>query len=579
VSFWKYDKEWADGTTDLSVELHCYRYDHDVDEGGLGQVGHMTNAIKTLFPERLPNGRRGCVWHPWLERRVECWCNVTARRLKAPEDWYCWFGPASAGKTADAAVIALVDWLAGYDCTTTIVCSTTIKMLKKRIWGEVLRYYTLYGGQLPGTYQKSSLAILSNPDGEFKNGIHGIAIQQGTVEEAMGDLIGVHNDRVRLIIDEAQATREAAFEATENLSANPDFKLLAMGNPQSHLDPLGRYSEPDLGGGWAAVSPAMPEWPTKYGVTLFFDGRKSPGIQEPKRLSFLLQQKQIEETIARRGEDSPYMWTFRIGFPPPEGLLHTIITESMLVKFHMRDPAVWKYPPQRGAGLDPSFSNGGDRCILAPYEFGELITGEMAILFLPYIHIKLAIAKDKPITYHIQERVQEECEELGIRPSDLGIEVSGTQGSLADVIEREWGPGVHRVKFQGSATNRPVSREDPTPASKAYSNRVTELWFNFSLFARYGQVRGMCLDSAREFTQRLVVEDKQPQQIEPKRAMRARLGISPDIADAQVTALDHLIHRHGILPGEGVDFSPQNEDDFYRDVDVDSKPAYVSEPF
>jgi len=577
MSFWKYDLEWEAGVNDISIELHCYRYAHAIADGGLGQAGHLKAAIKTIFPEQLPNGRRGCVWHFWLERRCDCWCNVISDAMDAPADWYTWWGPASAGKTADAAVIALVDWLAGHDCTTTILCSTTVKMLKKRIWGEVLRYYTMYQGQLPGVYQKSSLAILSDVDGEMKNGIHGVAIQQGTLEEALGDLVGVHNERVRLVIDEAQATRAAAFEATENLKANPDFKLLAMGNPISHLDPLGRYSEP--ASGWGTVSPAVPEWKTKYGVTLFFDGRKSPGILEPKRLPFLLQKRQIEDTIRTRGEESPAMYSFRIGFCPPEGLLQAVITESMLVKFHMRDEPVWKTPPQRGAGLDPAYSSGGDRCILAPFEVGELVTGQTAVSFLPYISIQIRASPDTPITYHICAEVRRECEQLGIRPDQVGIDCSGTQSTLADVLEKEWGPGLHRVYFQGEPSRRAISIEDNTRGKAAYANRVTELWFTMAQFARYDQIRSMCLDSAREFTQRLVVEDREPRLVETKRKMKARLDVSPDIADAQVVALDYVVERLGIMPGEGAAFTQRSDDEFFADMDVDGKEMYRSEPF
>jgi hypothetical protein len=89
--------------------------------------------------------------------------------------------------------------------------------------------------------------------GDKKNGIFGLAIEDGPVEEALHNLIGYHNSRVLLVVDEAQGTREAIFQACDNLEKKAEFKALLLGNAESREDPHGRFSEPL--GGWLSVDP------------------------------------------------------------------------------------------------------------------------------------------------------------------------------------------------------------------------------------------------------------------------------------------------------------------------------------
>ena len=49
--------------------------------------------------------------------------------------------PASSGKSCDAAVFALEYWMQAPEQTAVLVASTTMDMLKSRIWGNVARYH------------------------------------------------------------------------------------------------------------------------------------------------------------------------------------------------------------------------------------------------------------------------------------------------------------------------------------------------------------------------------------------------------------------------------------------------------
>src|SRR3990167_2477526 len=271
----KYGMHFSDETSDATIELFMYRYSA---KDWQQKAFHMKNVIVMLYPESLPFGRKGYLWSPWANRRLESWCRNNRQT---------WIGPSSSGKSTDAGMLVLVHWLSAPDKTTIQVCSTTQNMLEKRIFGK--------------------------------------AVLKGTVEQSTGDMIGIHNDYNVLVIDEMQSTRRAAVEAEANLSTGREFKFLGMGNPVSRLDPLGEYSAPV--DGWESVNPSMEEWKTKKGVTLFFDGRKSPAITEPdgkERYFFLLNQDQIDDVASSDGINSVKFWSQRIGFMPPEGLQNTL---------------------------------------------------------------------------------------------------------------------------------------------------------------------------------------------------------------------------------------------------------------
>jgi hypothetical protein len=173
---------------------------------------------------------------------------------------------------------------------------------------------------------------------------------------------------VLLVVDEAQGTREAIFQACDNLAKNPEFKALLLGNAESREDPHGRFSEPL--GGWLSVDPDTSEqWETKggpargTGTCVFFDGRKSPAITEAggeKKYPFLINQRQIDDALAYHGSpDHPRFWSQSIGFWPPVGITQTVLDERIVLNNHLRQPATWYTDYTQCAVLDPAFEGGG----------------------------------------------------------------------------------------------------------------------------------------------------------------------------------------------------------------------------
>ena len=549
-----YGKDWPDDEPLATIHLWHFR-NWKANKGMLPKHKHFELAIKALWPEKMPNGKKGYIWSEWSYTRL---------RAFVYNEYQTWWGPSSSGKSTDAGLFALTYWLAAPDQTTITVCSTTKDMLERRIWREIVRFHSLLGKQIPGKrYQQPPRieldGVVSGDGDNTINAIFAVAVQRGTTAEAVGNMVGMHNDYNVLIIDEMQATRQAAVEAYDNLSTGIESKFLGMGNPVSRLDPLGKASEPIVG--WGGISPSNESWPTKRGMCYYFDGLKSPAIKEPKKFYFLLNQKQIDMMAKDPGRDSPRFWSQRRGFVPPEGLSDTVFTENFITKFHIKDHAQWSYAKKIYFALDPAFSAGGDKAVLTPFYYGEFTNGMMGIEFQAPIRINLELSSGEPMSYIMANKIMAQLESAGVTPAELAIDTTGAQSMIADIIDKEWAEKhqnetkpkkCFRVMFGSAPSKEAIGPDDATPCCERYKNKVTELWYVCREFARYDQIRGLEIEAISQFCSREVIQEGRMIRVESKHDMKARTGgKSPDEADSAVVAVDYVRFMLGGAPGKG----------------------------
>lgn len=565
-----YGQKWSESVSQAGIELFNYRHARGPDVGGLGAEEHIKRAISELWPERMEGGGRGFVWNDFMERAAHAWCKAATDKKYA---FQIWWGPSAVGKSTHAGLLVLADWLADPKNTTAIVCSTGINELMHRILGEIVRYHSLRPG-LPGIWRPSFRSIVMG-DENTKNGIFGVAVLQGTAKQAKDKIIGRHNRRIRLVIDEAQAQLEAPFDAITNLeSAAESFIGLGIGNPDSRIsNPLGRYAEPAKG--WESINPDVDEeWETKRGVCLYFDGLKSPGITDKERCGFMLNEADLDKTRRLHGEDSLEWWQMRRGFVRTEGADDSIVPEALLIRGKAMEKAVFVGPTTKIGGLDASYSTGGDRCFFSVARVGMTDRGLIGIEFGSEYHIRLRISSGQPIAYFILEQVRSFCEIEGLLPRYLGIDVTGPQSVLADVFDREWaqktGERVFRSNFGGSASMLPVSSEDSTPGCDKYENSVTELYYRLAEYIRFGQIHGLSPDAATEIVRRKVAKLKPRIAAETKTDYKKRSGqVSPDNADSKVVALDVARRMLMVVPGGASGSEGRSTPASVKELDVD----------
>lgn len=567
----RYGYSWAPGTSDASIELACFRkigFENDFDTGHTRSF-HFERAVRLMFPEKLKDGRTGYVMSKWSERRIQSFCDP-ARKFQT------WWGSKATGKSTDAAVIALVYYLSAPDCTALQICSTSKGSLMKRIWSEVVRFYQMYpSSEWPMEYFRGKPAFQYKiPDTKGfseKAGIFGRALLRGTVDEAVGEIIGLHNEYNVLIIDELQASRWAGVQAFDNLDSGREAKFLGMGNPVSRLDPLGMASKPKKG--WESISPALEEWETEKGWCLYFDGEKSPGVEDPQRFWYYITKEQLDTLKKDPGVNSPRYWTMGRGFIPPEGLIQTVFTESLVQKHQLERKVTWTDRPVKIAALDGSYTVGGDRAVVVTADLGITITGEPVIQFDKVLIVNIEVEEGQPVEYYIVERVKGYCMARGIPVKFFGMDTTAAQTALAAIFEKEWGSGFFRCQFGGAPIGEMVSKDDPRPAKDVYWNRVTELWYDMRLFAINNQVAGIQADAVQEACNRMVMQKGGKIAVETKYDYKARTGQSPDIFDGHVIIGSMARKLFNMVPGLS-NFGDQQsplDDNVARALDVDNE--------
>lgn len=576
AAFEMYGVRWPAGTSMLDVELQCWRrhaFYSSFPKSKLQESWiHFSNAWKIISPEKLSERKSGYVFSEWTYRRIRCWCE---------NSFMTWWGPSSSGKTTDAAHLVYITWLSAPDETTVQVCSTSVSMLQKRIWREVVKIHSRMKGKVPGVLVPSENMIVLREEAEELNpinGIFGVPVGQGS-----DGIKGVHNTYNYMVIDEMQDTDPKALEEWDNLSTGKDYKFLGMGNPNSWTNPLGRASRPTQVKLRDLDPDVHTEWKTEKGVCQFYDGRKSPAIKDPEKYPFLLNQRQIDEMAVSPGRNSPQFWTQRIGFIPRDGLQETVLTESLIVASGGMDKAVWKYGYTIIAGLDPAFTTGGDKRILRFGRIGELTSGVWAISLYRRVEIfaemvKDASGQDVPVSYDFADKVIKECKAEGVIPSYLGMDTTGAQTTLADIIDERWKGKIHRVDFAGSASDKSVADNDDVSPKKKYKNRVTELWYVFSKFVRSGQIRDMREEETWQFSSRRLIppgDGTNRLLVEPKKLMKKMVGKSPDDADACVVLTDVATTVLGLKVGGGLR-AYENSSSSNRQADIDSSEANYS---
>lgn len=564
----QWDIDWAEKAKSLGIKFiptiqrHQYMAYH-----GLGDVAfHRKERIKMFWPNYQ--------WHRWNERRLKGVCNY---------HWLCWLGPGASAKTTDAACFGVEYWLEAPDRTAVVMCSTTMKMLRMRIWNQAAHWHQ----SLPkgighvGELLDSVTRIRWN-QGDDKNGIFGMAVEEGNIEEVIHNLIGIHTERVLLILDEAQGIREAIMRATNNMAKNPRFDCWLLGNPDDFHNPLVREAEP-IGGWDSIVRGETPEWETKggpvagNGLAQFFDGRKSPADDSPEerlRMPWLINADWVANHLksVRGNLNDPTFWSQAIGFPPATGLESTLLDDAIIQTFHCKDKAVWTEGFIRCAFLDPA-RTGGDKRIL---QFGKrgrssgigyeresdtwsTSVGKTAWIIEAddWVDVPIDVEnKSRAIDYQIVDFCKVECKKRGISHEEFSLFSTGAGGPLLSIFRTEWSPLVMGIEEGGSPSERVIDDTGKT-AKEAYDNRASELQFNVREFAVANGIRGLNNEASFQYCSRRTFYRNGKWCIEPKvgakgrvdekgrsvKGFKERLGFSPDHGDAFAGLVAHCMSK------------------------------------
>lgn len=519
----------------LDIELYCFRVGRATEKGGLGKAEHFWNIISLLWGKNNPirNKSKYFIRNPWSEEIIDALC---ANRYVGVG------GCAGSTKSETLALWVLVSFLCNPRHTLGIIISTSLKEAKKRIWGSLVDFIrAIPAPGLPlqvvdysGTIRYLSPTFKSSD----RSTISLVAAERKQEKEAVGKLIGMHNDLVIVVADELSELTGALLEYAfpgGNLASNPDYQFVGLSNPVSYYDPFGLLWKPK--DGWMSINVESSFWETEFGVGIHFDGMKSPNILAGKTLyPFLPTAQKIEEAKrAEGGENSLRFWRMVRGFFAPMGQEDLIYAEQDIVKFKGEEPAIWgDQPLTKCAALDPGFTNGGDRSIVYLGTIGQSKDRAHTLNYDRYVELVEDVTSDEERSYQIARQFKELCEREGIAPRHAAVDATGAGGPFCDIVSTIWSREILRVKFGGKASAQPVSLTDPALGHERYFDRVTEIWYSGKELLRQGQIKGISPEMAREMSARKYGTTGAEKKIyaESKVDMKFRTKKSPDIADA-----------------------------------------------
>lgn len=569
--------------TELNRRIYCAR----TGQGNVHQWEHFKWLAQKIAPQHS--------WNYWTDRRFKGFCEY---------NYTIWMAGGGTGKTTDAALFALVYWMIAPHQTAIVVCSTTKEMLRARIWGQIVKFFTrmpldIKHQFLPPPCQQfpdgtgdllDSQCQIRFLVGDSINVIKGVAIQDGPVEEAVNNIIGQHTTRVFWLLDEMQGVRAAIMDAIPNLLKNPEPKFHGMGNPQSLTSMLCRYAEPKEG--WKSIPKFTEEWDIDsqgypgIGRAFFFDGRKSPAVLDPewgKANPWMLNQAQIDNHLNSgrvSGDEShpDFMWQ-TIGWPPDKGLEQTVLDQSIVQTFLCTEKPVWTEGFTQFAALDPAY-NGGDDAILQIMRRG-LVKEEgnperWVIAGVEQINVPISSDSEVPIDYQVVNYCRDECKKRGIPSHEFAVASAGRGGGLKSIFEMEWGP-VNGIEEGGSPSERVVDERGRT-ARQSYNTRASELCFAIRDFALGNGLRNVPEEVISQACSRLTFYLNGKWCAEPKTATKGlqeakgqgakgfkqRLGRSPDHLDSWSIGLEHA-RQKGAVPSFGQS-SPLKAEEWNRSV-------------
>jgi hypothetical protein len=522
-----------ENATLTDIHLQCFLHAHPPEEGGLGKWGHLRESVDLLWNS---GEKKHVEWNPWLEEMLEECCE---------NEYLGVAGASSTSKSFGGAVWVWVNFLCAPEITLGLVTSTSLGAAKKRIWKSITQ---LYNG-MPKHYRDGVKHMPSMNQFRYlpRDGTAAsdscaiclIAAEQKQEATAVAKLVGLKNERVFLVADELCEISHSVVAATDNLMSNPVFHMVAMSNPKDREDAFGVFMEPV--DGWNSIDEGSFRWKTKLGLAIRFDVLQSPNYLERENIyKYMLTYEKVERARQLKGENSAQFYRFFRGFFPIQGQEDVIYTETDF-RAYLKDAVEWhdKGNPIKVAACDPSFSGGGDRTVLMIGLFGRDKTGTWCLQYEKSHALKEdATHKLVPRTDQIATQIKQILDAEKIEYRNFAVDNTGAGRPFCDRLSQILSRDILRVDFSGAASEKPVTANDRTPASKKYVNRVSELWYVAYEFLRGGQVAGIGKSpvlmkelKARRY-ETVKGGDGERVKVESKIDMRKRTGYSPDEADA-----------------------------------------------
>lgn len=562
--FAAYGVNFIKGTHPLAIELAMFREKMAKripwNMGGVTPPHHFKQFAKAIWPEQdsvdKVTGRKipipvKFIWHAWADRMLKASCE---------NNYLAIAGNSGFGKSEFYAIWVIINFLCDPENTLCLVTSVTIGTSKKKMWAKIVQYWTPCEKLgLPGKLVDSSSVIryVDKNRQAVKGDMAGISLIAGEKKkekEAVGKIIGIHQERIVFCADELGELSEAITEAAfHNLSRGCRyFQFIGINNPASYFDPFGKFAKPKAG--WESITVEDDQWETERGLCLHFDTLKNPRIMGDERCHWMDSQDSIDKEMAIHGGKSASFWRMFRGFWCPTGVIEQIYTEVEIIGCKAQEKAIWLDNNLTHVSfLDPSFTNGGDRTVAYFGTLGTNMEGYKTLQYDTFYTFQEDVT-DKSLTRSQQciKWWRDLCSKHNVAPRHAGYDATGGGGPFGEMVSIMFSRECLGMNFGTKASEKPCSAYDPTPCHERYVNRVTEIWYSCKEPMRNGQIKGLSDEMIAEMCLRKKTDEKGIHlriRAQSKKEMKLDVGNSPDIADAGLGMSELCRERLGFDSG------------------------------
>ena len=494
------------------------RASQPTDEGVLTQ--YQTNPCGFLI-DVLGVSRESLYWSENPEYATHTWDGtlnplVVALECMARSEWVALSSGTSTGKTFVMAAALL--WKAAcFADSVTVTVAVTEKQMEKGVWREVGRMFPAFQRRFPRAELTSLRLRMDTARGDAW-GAWAVTAQVGASDQSAVGMQGLHAEQLLILADEMAGTHPAVLTALVNTATDPHNVIAGFGNPDSQLDPLAVFSrQPNV----RAVRVSALDHPNVVTKRTIVPGAVSV---------------QSVATRATAYGDTSNMYLSRVrGIAPAQSadaLVHRAWCDAAVARgvvwgtvradgtrYYDRAPVAY--------GVDPSNSDAGDEAAVARFQ-GPLCT--------------LIVARPCPDANVLGASVWRLAQEERVRPEHVGVDSIGVGAGTVNESRRLYnGTAAFRSLNGGAAPIRSVAKgaegDGWVPDVNRFLNLRAQMYWQTREDLRLGLIGipddvqlidELCMPEYWVANGKIVVE--------PKPDVRARLGRSPNKADAFVYA-------------------------------------------
>lgn len=402
----------------------------------------------------------------------------------------------SVGKTYAAAAL-ICAFLPTHRNARVVTTAPTWLQVQDLLWAEVNRLHSESDKPLGGKCDTTRWRIDKN----------WFAVGLSTDDKKRFQ--GHHAAHLLLVFDEASGVREDIWEAAESLMAGQDVRWLAIGNP---LSAHGSFAKCFTGGsGWK---------------TMHISCQDSPNISGEMDIPGGVTQTWIDAMAEKWGTDSAFYKSRVLGeFPDDE-------EDESLVPLAWITQATERATKASGAkvlGVDVA-RYGADETVVCVRQGGRIV--------------RLVGWRKKALT-ETAGRVIAIAREEGVPPCRIAVDDTGVGGGLTDNLDEHYNTGTQR-KGKVTAVNFGSKPDD----DEHYENAKAEIYWRLREALDPGKGGDLALPDDEDLLgglrQRYRFTSRGKLAIESKDQVKARLGRSPDRADA--LALTYANPKEAVVP-------------------------------